>query len=289
METINIDILRLICSLISDKEFINLISSCKQLYNLRFCNLKHLTNQYTLSNIKDIYNNYIFTNIFYDYLEWKPNLIPQRIIKIRFIDEFNENIGELFNFKYIKHIKLGIFYTNGDLLNNNIDNFAKKNSLIASIICNKIFVEELKPDIDKLIDIKINRQFPICYNKLSIYSIKAKYISKNDIERIKNGGNNNILLKWINKCNSYIELPNKYKSLFDCNNLKSLTQKHLDFYGKIIKIIKTNIRKLQHKIFKKYNCNNLDDLLILIWGQESFERHKIESLERKKIRNERRI
>src|SRR4051812_48646288 len=116
METINIDILRLICSLINDKEFINLISSCTQLYNLRFCNLKHLINQYTLSNIGHVFNNYMFTDIFYDYLEWNPNLIPQTIEKITFIDEFNENISELFTFKYIKHINLGIFYTNDNLL-----------------------------------------------------------------------------------------------------------------------------------------------------------------------------
>ncbi len=288
MENINTDILRLICSLINDKEFINLISSCTQLYNLRFCNLKHLINQYTLSNIGHVFNNYMFTDIFYDYLEWNPNLIPQTIEKITFIDEFNENIGELFTFKYIKHINLGIFYTNDNLLENNIDNFINRDDLIASIICNKIFVVDLKSDIDKLIDIKINREFPSNYNKSSMYSIRAKYIKKNGLVQAKKHGNNNNLLQWVNKFNSNINLPNNYKSMFYYDNLESLTQGHLDFYGNIIQKIRINIRKLRDKIFKKYNCNDLDDLLILMWGRERVERNKKENLERKKMRDERR-
>jgi hypothetical protein len=209
METINIDILRLISSLITDKEFINLICSYTHLYKLRICNLKYLTNQYKLSNIKHVSNNYMFSDIYYDFLEWNPTIIPPTIEKITFIDEFNENISEVFNFKNIK---------------------------------------------------------------------------QNNIVELKNHKYNSIL-RLMQQISSYINLSNKYESPFYCNNYDTLTSEHLKFYGEYIqKMINNNI-KLKNKIFEKYNCNELDDLLILIWGQEYVDKQKIENIGRKKRLN----
>ena len=284
METLPIDVLKLISVNINDRDFINLIMTTHNAYNLK--NIKYLTNQYKLSSIINSHNNYIFTNIFYDFLEWNPNMITRSIEKITFIDEFNENFSELFNFKNIKYINIGIFYINESLLDNGI-NIVNKNELIMTFITNKLFNQELKEDIDKLKDITSNGKFPILYNKASSYAIFRKQLKKCSVDT--SIGITQINKRWTDKFNNHIRLSNKYEFPFYFNDNESLTHKHLDFYNFLVQKMLTNIKILQNKIFEKYNCKNLDDLLILMWGKERFNKSKTDNLKRKEEREQRKI
>ena len=285
MDIFNIlDILRLICIDLTDVDFIKFISVSSHLYNLRTHNLKLLTNQYNISKIIefDLNKMYNFSEIAYDILEWYPKSIPPHVQKITFIDEFNQNISELLQFKYLKCINIGIFYTNNQLLDNDIPDTINKNELIMISIVNKVFVDQLKSDIEKLSDIVSNKEFPIYLNRLSCNAIHRKCYGNMSITELnKQTLASNSLIR---KINEYINTNNQYEMKFYCHDLTIATQEYLDFINFYITRMKFNICHLKDKIFKKYNFNDFDDFIIALWGKERVDQHRLDNIARRKAR-----
>jgi len=285
MDTFNIlDILRLICVDLTDIDFIKFISTSAQLYNLRTHKLKLLTKQYNISKIIefDLNKMYNFSEIMYDILDWYPQSISPYVQKITFIDEFNQNISELLQFKYLKCINIGIFYTNNQLLENDIPDTINKNELIITSIVNKIFADELKQDIEKFNEIDSNKSFPIYLNKLSINAINSKRYRTMSITELNGQTINNSNL--IKKINTYININNQHEIKYYCYDLKLASHEYLDFINFYNIKMKFNILQLKQKIFIKYNFNDFDDFLVALWGKERVEQNRLDSIAKRKAR-----
>lgn len=88
------------------------------------------------------------TNYVYDLNNWIPEKIPQTINQITFVGRFNENCKELFSFKNLT-INLCKYYTNYDLLKNDMTNIINKNELMMTIVTNNIYAKTMRIIRDK--------------------------------------------------------------------------------------------------------------------------------------------
>lgn len=281
MDKVPNDILRLIFNELDDIDFIKFLSVSKYFSKIDKYNLRTLTDQYKLSKI--IGKPYNFSNILYDLFEWNFELIPINIIKIEFIDEFNEDISELFKLKQLKVIKIGMFYTNAQLLENNLE-AVNKVELVNTFICNKMFASELKTDIARLYDIQASRVFPRWFNKISMNVVKRKYLRKTTLEMTKeNDQKSRNFMRYYEKYNDHINI-NKYESEYHLTSINDLTNFHLEFVEFVIELMIKNTKKLRQMTYDKYNCGTFNDFMYMIWGKESWDKNRKQQEDKKILR-----
>ncbi len=159
MEFCPCDCLKIICESINDSDFINLILCSKYLYSLRKYNLKTImTGKYKLSKIEHVKNMYVFTNIFYDFLKLDTSQIPNTIKEITFCDNFNETINELYDFKNLTKINIGMYYYNDELFCDMPNTITTKKELAMTIITNRVFGNMFNIDTRNL-DNNINNKW----------------------------------------------------------------------------------------------------------------------------------
>ena len=265
MEILIVDILRVISTNISDNDFIHLVSTSEKLYNLRTSDLKVLTKQYDISKIISISKIYNFSDILYDLLEWRPDIIPSKIQKVTFIDEFNQNPSELFGFRHIKCINIGIFYTNDQLLKNNIPDTINKNELIATFITNKVFTCRSSVDIARLTETNLNKKFPMFLNELSIHKIMCRYSQKIMIQRFNESYlYSDHIQNIVSRINLHIDTTNQYESSLYFDNFGNVTITYFNFLMFYAKKMMENISKLEIKLLEKYKCKTLEEFFELL-------------------------
>lgn len=276
------ELLFLIFENVDDRDFINVMLTSTEMNKLdKTCKILH--NQYKLSIIMD--KQYIFTNILHDRLEWNFNAIPKNLIKIEFVDGFNQNIGELFTLENLQSIKIGMFYTNDELLENDLDRINKR-ELVQTFICNKIFATDMKSDIDRLHNIHAHKNFPGWFCEISCYKIFKKVYNQTIMNQIvQNPQQSQRFMRKYEHCNNHINQVNKYEVEYYLNNINNLTSLHWEFYGFLIDLMIANIRKLTFLTYAKYNCDTFDDFMCLIWGKEGWTESKRIAKEKKQLRN----
>ncbi len=151
MELCPCDCLKIICDSINDRDFINLLLSSKYLYSLQKYNLKiMMMEQHKLSKIENVKCMYVFTNIFYDFIKLDCILIPDKIREITFRDNFNETFNELYNFKHLTKINIGMYYYNDQLFCEMPNMIINKNELAMTVITNRVFANLFNIDINLL-------------------------------------------------------------------------------------------------------------------------------------------
>jgi len=104
------DIIKHIFLFLSDNDFCQFIMTSKNHYSY-YKRYKSIISEYPISNIKHISSDYLFTNIIYDYTTWNINIIPESTQKIKFIDEFNDDLTNIKSLKNLNKIYVGIFFT----------------------------------------------------------------------------------------------------------------------------------------------------------------------------------
>ena len=281
---------------LTDIDFIYYMATDKYFNNLDKSNLKVFTGKYKLSKIID--KHYIFTNIIYDLPVWDLNHIPKNIISIEFMDQFNEDIGELFKFKNIKSIKLGMFYTNPTLMESDLE-AVNETDLTRQFILNKIFAFRMEKDIAKLHSITSNKDFPGWFNKISICLIQRKQFRMwggDPLDYIKNNERDaKSFVRTYDGYNNSINKGNKYEKKFYLDTdtphpiiVENITDWHIDFHEFIFNSMIINLKKLQDMVYTKYNCAQLDDFLKLLWGEEAFAQSKLRAAERREQKKQHR-
>ncbi len=143
MELMPCDCLRIICSFIKDRDYINFISTSKYFHSLIKYNLKIMTGQHKLSKISNVKDTYVFTNILYDFICFYPERIPHTITEITFCDKFNEESyvtnNELYKFKHIRKINVGMYYCKCNFMYGDILDTINKKEFAMTIITNRVF------------------------------------------------------------------------------------------------------------------------------------------------------
>lgn len=194
MNNLDNDSLTLIFNYLDDCYFVRMIHTAKKFMSLS--KYKPVTKQYHISKIYHISQKYEFTNIYYDLIEWNPGVIPLSIQQITFCDYFNSNIHELFKFSELKKINIGMFYTNRELLENDLPTKLNIDEIVKTFIINKIFYDDMKNEINVLQGIHVDpfsSKIPDHYNGGGlaqrcehIVSEYKKYSKDNKLNEIEN-------------------------------------------------------------------------------------------------------
>lgn len=183
-ENIPIDIRNEIYNLISDKQFINLISCCKYLYFKKY-EKKILKEKYKLSKIICVKDKYNFINILYNLKKWDIQAVPKFVERLSFENEFNEDLDNIKNLIFLKEIKLGNFFKKNNLIINLPINFDPIN-LVEKLISNLISSNHTKNDLEFLLSNSNKiRYYPSIINGMSQIQIRFKLI-KSEREKIRN-------------------------------------------------------------------------------------------------------
>ncbi len=279
------DLVELVSNHLTDKEFVMLITSMKTLYLPTYTQLKKITSQYLFSRIKHHTHLYQFINIFYDQVEWIPQLIPLSLIKIRFGDDFKEDFHEIFTYPNLKYIKVSIFYNNTNILKHHIPNtLSNKINFIITIIANRNWSINSASDIQRYHTPKSVKNMPYFYNAHSQYVIRRKAIQ---MKRYK--------VTMIDKFNSYLDLANEYERHFYLDNIHGygdcipigIVTSNIEMYWCTVteKMIKNNM-KLMHKTYSRFNLafGDIDGLMKLSLDSKEYdnwEKNKKEMINRK--------
>ena len=273
MDTLPPDALGLICSYVSDRDAINVLSTHQEMRDPIYRKIKLMNCMYVLSQIQGIMNEYNFTNIFYDYVEWHGHLVPQTIQKIKFCHDFKGDVGSVCTFKHIQHITIGMFCTeiSDDVLlmqNLNID------EIVMSVITNRIFQEKMKDDIDKYLNPGSNTIFPRSFNVVSVMMILKKSFREGKIK-------NRFYERYREDINPHIRnTPHESKYLL--TDIPVSDDNIYVTFGKFYadRTI-SQCKDLQRMIYDRYGVKDFDGLMLQMHGREYVDRMKENNRKRK--------
>jgi hypothetical protein len=139
------DILPIVSSFLDDKSFIIFIHTKRDFIALS--KDKPLINEYKMSQIMKIKNKYIFTNILYNFKDWKENIVPLTIKYLRFANRFNHlSINNVTKFFNLKQINIGYIFVSKQFIINLPDTIENKNYLkqccVANFLTNNFLTDE---------------------------------------------------------------------------------------------------------------------------------------------------
>lgn len=229
----NLDTFQLICSYLTDIEFITFISASKKLCRPKS---KVLTNNYILSEIIDVTHIYDFSDITYGYLYWNSVLVPLRVEILTFVDEFNCELTELDKFKCLKKINIGIYYTNPKLLHGVLPQTININELVMTYIINKIIDRELIPHGFFMSTFQLANYTIINNNIENITTIKGfTELIQNNIQNVQD-------------FNKYIDVENRYERIFFIDIMVTPVLDQLVFMKFYIKKMCEHIMRFRDKL-----------------------------------------
>jgi len=301
MDTLPLDALGLICSYVSDRDAINVLSTHQEMRDPIYRKIKSMDCMYVLTQIQGIVTEYDFTNIFYDYAEWDSHLVqpervvpeerqgrwvqpervvPQTIQKIKFCHEFKGDVGSVCTFKHLHHITVGMFCTeiSGDILhmqNLNTD------EIVMSVITNRVFQEKMKEDIDKYFNPGSNTTFPKYLNVVSGMTILKKSFREGKIK-------NRFYERYQIDINPHIRnTPHESKYLL--TNIPTSDDNIYVTFGKFyVDRIISQCKELQRMICAKYGVKDFDGLMLQMHGEEHVKRmHENNRKRREEMRQRR--
>lgn len=167
-----------------DIDYINLTMCCKKFYT-KSDKYRSLRKSYKSSVIAKSIYRYDFRDIIYDYPIFSIDLVPVTIEKITFLDNFNDDISELFNLSNLNFVLVGPSFTNFDSIVDISYRITNRRKILLQIIANCYATKYYHQDISNIAQVSYTKKlyFPGYFNKIAICKIQKRKLLKilNDI------------------------------------------------------------------------------------------------------------